>query len=138
MTLLDRDGFRDAVFQRDGHACVKCSAPADAAHHIIERRLFPDGGYDVDNGASLCEACHWLAEQTVLSPDELRRLAGIRQVVLPPGFDPDRRYDKWGNPYLPDGRRARGPLFDEEGTQRALRAGGQLGEFAWEVPPEGP
>ena len=52
--LLSRDDFRELTFQRDGHRCVLCGAPAQDAHHIIERRLFPDGGYYLGNGASVC------------------------------------------------------------------------------------
>jgi len=44
-TLLTRDQFRDGVFARDGRRCVICQSagPLDA-HHIVERRLWPDGG----------------------------------------------------------------------------------------------
>ena len=51
--LLTRDAFRNAVFERDGHLCVICKEPAIDVHHIIERRLFSDGGYYIDNGVSL-------------------------------------------------------------------------------------
>lgn len=61
--LLTRDEFRRAVFARDGYRCAACGArPSDIAlvvdldaHHIMERRLFPDGGYYLDNGATLCD-----------------------------------------------------------------------------------
>ena len=43
--LLTRDQFREGVFKRDNHKCVICRAPAVDAHHIIERRLWTDGGY---------------------------------------------------------------------------------------------
>lgn len=56
--LLTRDIFRESVFSRDNHKCVICGNPAKDAHHIIERRLFSDGGYYIDNGASLCEEHH--------------------------------------------------------------------------------
>ncbi len=52
---MTRDDFRNAVFARDNHRCVICGEPAKDAHHILERRLFPDGGYYLNNGASLCE-----------------------------------------------------------------------------------
>ena len=81
--LLTRDQFREGVFERDGHKCVVCGNPAQDAHHIIERRLFSDGGYYLDNGASVCGDCHIKAEQTVISPQELRDAAGIRKIVLP-------------------------------------------------------
>jgi hypothetical protein len=54
--LLTRDNFRNSVFERDKHLCVICKEPAVDAHHILERRLFPDEGYYIDNGASLCAA----------------------------------------------------------------------------------
>lgn len=61
--LHTRDEFREKVFSRDNSLCVICGKPAKDAHHIIERRLFTDGGYYLDNGASLCETHHILAEQ---------------------------------------------------------------------------
>jgi 5-methylcytosine-specific restriction endonuclease McrA len=56
--------FRDAVFERDGHACRKCGAKDCEldAHHITDRHDMPNGGYVVENGISLCETCHALAE----------------------------------------------------------------------------
>lgn len=55
--LLDRDSFRNGVLLRDGHKCVACGASGVRldAHHIIERRLWDDGGYYLDNGATLCD-----------------------------------------------------------------------------------
>ena len=43
--LLTRDNFRESVFDRDNHKCVFCDKHAKDAHHIMERRLFNDGGY---------------------------------------------------------------------------------------------
>jgi hypothetical protein len=45
--LLSRDAFREGVFTRDSHHCVACSTTEGHfdAHHIIERRLWPDDGY---------------------------------------------------------------------------------------------
>ena len=82
--LLTRDEFRNSVFARDKHKCVICSLPAQDAHHILERRLWPDGGYYLDNGASLCGEHHIQAEQTVLGCPEIREKAGITKVLLPP------------------------------------------------------
>ncbi len=118
--LLTRDKFREGVFARDGHECVMCEKPAVDAHHILERRLWPDGGYYLDNGASVCEAHHIQAEQTVLSCEELREAAGITQVLLPPHLYSDQRYDKWGNPILVNGQRLRGELFHDKSVQKAL------------------
>jgi len=92
--LLDRDTFRESVFKRDGHLCVICGQPAIDAHHIIERRLFSNGGYYLNNGASLCEKHHLEAEMTVLECDTIRSAAGIEVVVIPEHFYEDVEYDK--------------------------------------------
>lgn len=62
--LLTRDAFREGVFARDGNCCVFCGRPAVDAHHILERRLWPDGGYYLNNGASVCAEHHMLCETT--------------------------------------------------------------------------
>lgn len=116
-TMSERDDFREAVFARDRHLGVVCRSPAVDAHHLIERRLFADGGYLADNGVSLCAGCHLQAEQTLFAPDELRERAGITDRVLPPSLYPAAIYDKWGN--LTDPERARGPLFEQDPVQRA-------------------
>jgi hypothetical protein len=124
--LLTREQFRAAVFARDKHKCVVCGAPAQDAHHILERRLFPDGGYYLGNGASVCGPCHVRAEETGLPCEYLRERAGITELVLPPHFDrgAGSRYDKWGNPYLPDGRRMLGELYFDPSVEKVLRQAG--------------
>ena len=123
-TLLTRDDFRNGVFARDRNLCVICQAAGVDAHHIVERRLFTAphelGGYFLDNGATVCGACHIQAEQTLLSCEQLREAAGITKLVVPSHLYPDDRIDKWGNPILPDGRRMRGELFFDESVQKAL------------------
>lgn len=128
--LLTRDEFREAVLARDDYRCVLCGEVERGgvrldAHHIVERRLFPDGGYYLDNGATVCDhvdggaSCHMKAEQTLVPCEALRNLVGA-SLVLPPHLYRDQEYDKWGNPILPDGRRLRGELFGDESVQRAL------------------
>lgn len=119
--LLSREAFKAAVFTRDKNKCVICGQPAVDAHHVIERRLFPDGGYVSDNGAAVCSACHLKAEQTAISCEELRQRAGITNIILPVGFDPSKTYTKWGDIILPDGRRTPGPLFGDPGVQKVLK-----------------
>jgi 5-methylcytosine-specific restriction endonuclease McrA len=87
--LLTRNEFREAVFKRDGYCCVVCKKPAKDAHHIIERRLWDDGGYYLDNGVSLCEEHHLKAEMTILTCEELRDLAGIQKAIVPEHLYPD-------------------------------------------------
>lgn len=119
----ERDRAREACFARDGGRCVLCGAPAQDAHHIIERRLWPDGGYILDNLASVCGDCHMACETTEIDVEMVRKAAGITNVVLPPHMYPDSRYDKWGNVILEDGTRSPGELFWDESVQKVLRAG---------------
>ncbi len=127
--LLSRDEFRRQVFARDRMKCVVCGAPAQDAHHVLERRLFEDGGYYLSNGVSLCGAHHIQAEQTTLSVETLRERAGILAPAIPRHLYPDERYDKWGNVILPNGQRTKGELFTDESVQKILRLGGVLPEF---------
>jgi hypothetical protein len=127
--LLDRDSFREGVFARDNNLCVICKQPGQDAHHILERRLFPDGGYYLDNGATLCGAHHLAAEMTTLSCEAIREACGIRTPVIPPHLYPDLVYDKWGNEILSNGLRAKGELFDDESVQKILAQGGVLNLF---------
>jgi len=90
------------------------------AHHLIERKLWADGGYYVSNGASLCAAHHLDAEATLISCDDLRRLCGIEHIHLPDHFCPGDPIDKWGDPLLPNGLRLRGELFDDPSVQKIL------------------
>lgn len=126
MKLLTRDEFRESVFARDDHKCVVCGEPAKDAHHIIERRLWDDGGYYIDNGASLCEKHHIEAETTDLCCDYIRECANIEKVVLPEDYYPDHIYTKWGDIVLQSGQRMPGPLFNDESVQKILKQGNSL------------
>ncbi len=139
--LLSRTQFREGVFLRDDYKCAMCKTPAIIkdgvvknldAHHIMERRLFDDGGYYISNGASLCEKHHIEAEQTILSCEEVREACGIKTVILPPQLynDNDYTYDKWGNIILPNGTRIKGELFHDESVQKILEKGNVLDLFS--------
>ncbi len=125
--LLSRDQFRESVFKRDGYKCVVCKEEAKDAHRIIERRLFSDGGYYIDNGASLCQECHILAEKTEISCDKIRELCGISSTVIPEHLYRDNAYDKWGNIILINGQRLKGELFYDESVQKIIKS--SLGLF---------
>jgi hypothetical protein len=127
--LLSRDSFRNAVFERDEWRCIICKEPSKDAHHIMERRLFEDGGYYLSNGSSLCETHHILAEQTVLTCEQIRIAAGITNIILPPHLYDEFNYDKWGNIILPSGKKLKGDLFFDESVQRILSAGNALNDF---------
>ena len=125
--LLSRDDFRELCLARAGGRCVFCGAPATDAHHIIERRLFPDGGYYLGNGAAVCAEHHLACERTQISVEEARAAAGITSVILPEHVYRDEGpYTKWLDQILPDGRRVPGELFYDESVQRVLQAGGVL------------
>jgi len=127
--LLSRNAFREAVLSRSNDKCVICRCFATAAHHVIERSLWPDGGYYIDNGVALCNTDHINAEKTTLTCEEVRKAAGISEVVIPPLFSKYNRYDKWGNIYLDDNNRLKGPLFNSEQCQKVLKFAGVLNQF---------
>ena len=128
--LLTRDEFREKCLERDKHKCVICGVPNDlAVHHIMERRLFSDGGYYLDNGASLCPVHHIRAEETILGCDAIREAIGIENIILPDHFYSDNEYDKWGNIILPNGNRIKGELFHDESVQKILKQGNVLDLF---------
>jgi len=68
---MTRTEFRQAILERDHNFCVICQNFAQDAHHIMERRLFPDGGYYLDNGAASYGDHHKKAEYAVLSCDKV-------------------------------------------------------------------
>lgn len=121
--LLTRDQFRTSVFDRDKHACVVCHAPAQDAHHILERRLWPNSGYYINNGASVCGPCHLQSERTEISVEMLREKCGITKPIIPPHLYHDVVYDKWANIILDNGTRLKGELFYDPSVQKILGEG---------------
>jgi predicted restriction endonuclease len=84
-----RAKFRGAVFARDSYRCRVCGCKDFSfdlfdAHHITSRDEMPNGGYVAENGITLCENCHVMAEMELhggthhsgYSPEELYRLIG--------------------------------------------------------------
>ena len=131
--LLSRDEFRNSVFKRDNNKCVFCDQQAEDAHHIIERRLWSDGGYYLANGASVCGTHHLECESTKLSVEDVRNACGITEILIPQHLYEDQQYDKWGNPILPNGTRLKGELFFDESVQKILKQGDVLGLFVNQV-----
>jgi len=128
--LFTREEFRNLIFQRDKNKCVICGKSENLdAHHIVDRRLWDDGGYYLANGATLCQDHHIQAEQTVLSCEELRFAALIDKVIIPPTFYDDEEIDKWGNVILPNGQRFIGELFFDDSVHKILESGGALNQF---------
>jgi hypothetical protein len=120
--LLTRNEFREKALKRDKNLCIVCKKDAVDVHHIIERKLFDDGGYYLNNAASLCSECHLKAEQTLITPQELWTLLGVQR-VLPDHFHPQYEYTKWGD--IEKKRyRIPGELFHEPEVQRLLQEAG--------------
>jgi hypothetical protein len=129
LELLTRNKFRDLVFKRDYNLCVFCNESAVDAHHILERRLWPDGGYYLNNGASVCEKHHLDCEMTSISVEDIREACNITKKILPPHLYSDQIYDKWGNIILINGQRLKGELFFDESVQKILAKGNVLSLF---------
>lgn len=118
--LLTRDEFQKQARFRDKNSCVICRVSAEEVHHIIERKLWSDGGYYLNNAATLCGEHHLLAEKTILTCDEIRKAAKIEEILLPEHFDTDSSYDKWGNIILPNGTKLKGEMFYFEQVQKII------------------
>lgn len=85
MTDQNRRKFREQVFDRDDNTCTVpwCDAPADEAHHIIERALWDNGGYIVPNGASVCNPNHQYAEKNIIPPQAFWMWLNIQSPATP-------------------------------------------------------
>ena len=77
--LLTRDEFKRQVFAKtNGKCCVPgCDCDAVDAHHIMDRKLWSDGGYYLSNGAALCSKHHLDAEQGRITPAQCLEYMGI-------------------------------------------------------------
>lgn len=124
--LLSREKYKEKVFKRDNNTCVFCDNPAVDAHHILDRKLWVDGGYYLSNGASVCEEHHWGCERTTITVEEVRKACGIEKYTLPEGLNFEFVYDKWGNEILENGFRKKGILFEDDGVQKILKQTGIL------------
>lgn len=93
--LLTREEFKKQVFTRtNGKCCVPgCTCDAVDAHHIMDRKLWNDGGYYLSNGAALCEKHHWDAEKGIITPKNCYDYMKID--ILP--RTPDKIIEKYKN-----------------------------------------
>ena len=93
--LLTREEFKKQVFSRTkGKCCVPgCTCDAVDAHHIMDRKLWNDGGYYLSNGAALCEKHHWDAEKGIITPKNCYDYMKID--ILP--RTPDKIIEKYKN-----------------------------------------
>jgi hypothetical protein len=118
--LLTREEFVQAVGERDKGFCVMCGDLGIDVHHIFDRKLYPDGGYYLNNGAMLCRRHHGDCEDTTISVYDVLRKAKITSPVLPPFVFNVEHYDKWGNLLLPNGKRRKGPLAEDDGMNKSI------------------
>lgn len=76
---MTREEFKKAVFGiTNGKCCVPgCECDAVDAHHIMNRHLWSDGGYNLSNGAALCSKHHLDAEKGIITPRQCIEFMGI-------------------------------------------------------------
>lgn len=82
--LLTREEFKKQVFARTkGKCCVPgCTCDAIDAHHIMDRKLWKDGGYYLSNGAALCSKHHLDAEQGKITPKQCLDYMNIKLTYI--------------------------------------------------------
>lgn len=101
-----RSWFREACVRRDDATCVVpwCGEAVDTdpsgdgeIHHIIERKLWDDGGYIPENGACVCNTHHRYAETNYIPPQAFWCWLGVSSPTLPDSVD-SHHINKWGEP----------------------------------------
>ena len=65
--------WREEVFIRDDYTCWKCNQRGKRihAHHIVGFSTYPEGRFDINNGATLCIKCH----------NDYHKIYGVKQVT---------------------------------------------------------
>lgn len=59
-TKLALHTWSRAVKKRDGYKCVRCGSTTKLeAHHIKHKKNEPKSAFDVSNGETLCDQCHY-------------------------------------------------------------------------------
>lgn len=127
--LLSRDDFKTACFERDNYTCIFCNKASIDAHHIIERKLFEDGGYYLNNAASVCEEHHIECEKTLITVEDVYMAANITDPKRPDYFERGLVYDKWGNIIVSDVKRIPGLLFEDTAVQKIFKNLGTIWMF---------
>jgi hypothetical protein len=100
MSEHTREKFREQCRERDNETCLVpwCDEYPEDVHHILERELWQDGGYVIDNGASVCNHHHRLAETNDIPPQAFWLWAGIEEPPLPESVS-TKDVDKWGSEF---------------------------------------
>ena len=86
--LLTREEFKKQVFAKThGKCCYPgCGWDAVDAHHIMDRKLWSNGGYYLSNGAALCSPHHYMAEKSIITPKECYLFMGVEHPLKPDTF----------------------------------------------------
>lgn len=84
-TRRERNGYRTQewrklVFKRDDYTCVLCSERGNklCADHILPWSVFPELRFTVENGRTLCRACHLTLPTTGFALAALRKAIAQR------------------------------------------------------------
>lgn len=100
--LLSRKNFRRKCLERDNNKCVVifCENKADEVHHLTERSLWEEeegnGGYYMNNGASVCNKHHKMAENNYIPPQAFWRWLNV-EPITPKGYG--WNINKWGKKF---------------------------------------
>ena len=97
--------------------------------HIMDRKLFKDGGYYLNNAASVCSEHHFDCEYTRISVKSVYEACKIKNPILPEGFEKDLEYDKWGNIIVDQYKIIPGPLFNDTAVQKIFKENGTIWKF---------
>jgi len=104
---MSRNRFRERCVSRDGGECIVPTCEQEVTpspdgpgevHHIMERKLWEDGGYFPANGASVCNPHHRMAEDNIIPPQAFWRWADVENPVVPVENAGYIDVDKWGEP----------------------------------------
>lgn len=125
--LLDRETFKKECFKRDKNKCVFCDKDAIDAHHVFFH--IKNGGYYLNNAASVCSEHHLDCEYTKITVQQVYDACSITEPILPDGFSPDKIYDKWGNEIINEYKRIPGPLFNDTAVQKIFKEQGNIWMF---------
>lgn len=101
-TNNNRKQFRHDCKERDKHECIIpwCNNSPDEVHHIIERRLWDEGGYIKNNGASVCNKHHRYAEENHIPPQAFWLWADVAPADIPLPDQLDTiDVNKWGDEF---------------------------------------